>query len=118
MGEYEKPSSMTVKDWLVKKMSLDMMVSESVIHRVVDHQVNGIRKALDTNKSVEASGFGKFIFNQRKAEKKVSKLNYVKIALENIINDPEQTERKIRSAEFKLHTVMLDMEAIKKRVCE
>jgi hypothetical protein len=120
MNEYEvnKPVSMTVKDWLVKRLSLDMMISESVIHRVVDHQMNGVRKALETNKSVEVSGFGKFLFNQKKAERKLVKLYDIKKQHDLVIADETQLERKRASAEFKLHKLMMDIELLKKRICE
>ena len=120
MSEYNanRPVSMTVKDWLVKRLSLDMMISESVIHRVVDHQMNGIRKALETNKSVEASGFGKFLFNQKKAERRLLRFYEIKEKFESVIADEQQPEKKKASTEFKLHKLMMDIELLKKRICE
>jgi nucleoid DNA-binding protein len=69
----EKPNSMSVKDWLVKKMSIDLVIKESIINAVVTHQFNSANDAFKNNSSVELSGFGKFIFNKRKAEKKLQK---------------------------------------------
>ena len=31
----EKPNSMTLKEWLVKKIAIDIMVSERVINNVI-----------------------------------------------------------------------------------
>lgn len=116
MGDYERPVSMTVKDWLVKKMSLDMMIAESVIHRVVDHQVNGVRKALEVNDSVEMSGFGKFLFNKKKALRKLNGFNELKGIFEKALEDENLPEKKRFLTEFKLHKLILDIEILKKRL--
>ena len=51
-----------------------MVVSERVIDQVITHQFNSAEDATKTNNSVEISGFGKFVFNKSKAEKKINKL--------------------------------------------
>lgn len=118
MIEYntDRPITMTLKDWLVRKMSVDMKISESILHRVVDHQVNGIRKAFDSNNSVEISGFGKFIFSEKKAKRKLNGFCKLKYLYEKSISDPNEPEKKKRTTEFKLHKLILDIEALKKKL--
>lgn len=50
-----------------------MMISEKVLDAVISHQFSSANEALATNKSVELSGFGKLVFNKKKAERKIAK---------------------------------------------
>ena len=51
---------------------------EVVINQVITHQFDSAHDAVKTNDSVEISGFGKFLFNEKKAKQKVDKLQKVK----------------------------------------
>ena len=62
----EKPSTMSVKEWIIKKMSINMVISEKTIDQVINHQFDSANDALNTNDTVEISGFGKFLFNKKK----------------------------------------------------
>jgi hypothetical protein len=96
----EKPSSMSVKDWLVKKMSIDLVTKESVINAVVMHQFNSVNDALKNNKSIEISGFGKFVLLKKKAIRKLEKYYAIKKAcLDKLEDDPanKYAQRKIDS---------------------
>ena len=68
-----KPESMSHKEWLIKKMSLEKNIPERIINAVVTHQFDSAREALKDNNSVEISNFGKFSFNVKKAEYKMKK---------------------------------------------
>ena len=118
MSEYDgdRPVTMTVKDGLVRRMSVDMKISESIVHRVIDHQVNSMKKAFDVNNSVEISGFGKFVFNKKKVMRKINGCYEIKKRYEETLNDKTLPERKRVSVEFKLHKLMLDVEAMKKKL--
>ena len=86
-----KPLSMSVKEWLIKKMAVNMVVSEKIINEVVTHQFDSANDALNLHKSVEISGFGKFYFNQKRAIKKLEKWELIKKAYENMLQDDHVT---------------------------
>ncbi|MFN9901185.1 MAG: HU family DNA-binding protein, partial [bacterium] len=65
----DKPISLSVKDYLIRKMAVKMMVSEKTIEAVVNHQFQTAHDAIFQHKSLEISGFGKFFFNEKKAHK-------------------------------------------------
>lgn len=98
----DKPTSLSVKDYLIRKMAVKMMVSEKTIETVVNHQFQSANEALASSKSLEISGFGKFYFNQKKAEKFLKKLEMIKDALEKRLEDPNLSPARRYMAEFKL----------------
>jgi hypothetical protein len=72
--EYNKPKSMSHKEYLVRALSIKLAVSEKIIETVVNHQFQSANEAMDTNHSLEFSGFGRIIFNNKKAIKKLAAL--------------------------------------------
>lgn len=62
-----RPDGMNVRDWLIQYVSADLGIDKDIVDRVVYHQFDKAREALRDNNSVEISGLGKFLFNQRKA---------------------------------------------------
>jgi nucleoid DNA-binding protein len=70
----KRPSTMSVKEWIIKKMAVNMVISEKTIDSVVTHQFDSANDALNIHKSVEISGFGKFYFNTKKALIQYNKL--------------------------------------------
>lgn len=72
--KYDKPSHMSVKDYLVRILSVDVAVPENIVDAIVMHQFQSANTAMDTSKSLEISGFGRFIFNDKKAVTKMAKL--------------------------------------------
>jgi nucleoid DNA-binding protein len=65
-------------------MSINMVISEKTIDAVVTHQFDSANDALNVNKSVEISGFGKFFFNDKKAVTQYNKLLNIKRTYENV----------------------------------
>jgi nucleoid DNA-binding protein len=114
----EKPSTMTVKEWIIKKMAISMVVSEKIIDAVVTHQFDAANDALDLNESVEISGFGKFLFNTKKAHTHYTKLLQMKQAYENTLADPDITEKKKHSTQLRLNTVLIDIKILKPKIHE
>lgn len=72
--KYNKPKSMSVREYLVRILSVDMAIPEKVVDAVIAHQFQSANEAMDTNKSLEISGFGRFLFNDKKAVKKMATL--------------------------------------------
>lgn len=87
----EKPRSMSVKEFLVRKLSTEINISERIIMAVVTHQFDGMVEAMHTNNSVELSGFCKFTFNQTVALKRLVKLRSL---LKHYLKTKEQLEAK------------------------
>ena len=68
----DKPISLSMKDYLIRRLAVKLMTSEKTIEAVINHQFQSANEALLNNKTIEISGFGKFIFNDKKAVKKMS----------------------------------------------
>ncbi len=101
----DKPISMTVKDFLIRRLAVKMMISEKTIESVVNHQFQEANQAMLKNKSLEISGFGKFFFNDKKAAKQMAKYESQKALFERVLTDETLTEQKRRSTEVKLQNV-------------
>lgn len=112
----DKPMSMSVKDYLIRKMSVSLMTSEKTIEAVVNHQFRSANIALQDNNIVEISGLGKFYFNYKKAlkkmEKMVSKANFFYSQVVNM----ELTEQKRISSANKLANTLIQIETLKPKL--
>jgi len=111
----DKPLSMSVKDYIVRKLAVKMMISEKTIETVVNHQFQSANEAMDLNNSIEISGFGKLFFNVNKANKKMEKLNAKKLAMERIINDVNTSEQKRKSSIVTLDKTLVQINQLKLR---
>lgn len=115
---YEKPISMSVKDFLIRQMAVKLMVPESTIEAVINHQHQAAAQALQKHMSVELSGFGKFYFNVKRARKKVER-EISKIALfSSWANNPELPEAKRISSRNKLNNTVNSLITLKPRIDE
>ena len=114
----EKPISMSVKEWIIKKMSINMVISEKVIDSVVTHQFDSANDALNINKSVEISGFGKFYFNNKKAITQYNKLLNIKRTYENALIDENITDTKRNALELKMQIVESSIKTLKPKIDE
>lgn len=112
----DKPISMSVKDYLIRKLAVQLLTSEKTIEAIVNHQFRSANVALQDNNSVEISGFGKFHFNYNKAvrkmEKMVSKANFFHAQ----VNNMELTEQKRISSANKLANTLEQIEALKPKL--
>lgn len=114
----EKPTSLSVKDFLVRMLSTKMMLPEFVIQAVIAHQCDGAIKALKTNNSVEFSGFGKLIFKQNASVKEWEKLHGKVRVFSTQMNDETLSEKKRHSAEVKLKDAYKDIEYLQPKMYE
>lgn len=114
----DKPMSMSVKDYLIRIMAVKEMMSEKVIEAVVNHQFQSANIALQENDSIEISGFGKFFFNHKKAEKLLEKM-YSKVEVfTKQTNDTTLSEQKRASARTKLNSTLAQIEGLKPKLYE
>lgn len=100
----DKPISMSVKDYLLRIMSVRTNIPLKTIEAVVEHQYNGVLEAMakkDIN-SVEVSGFGKFLFNKKKSVKKWNNNLARKAAYEEELKNPELSEQKRKGVEERI----------------
>jgi len=114
----DKPKSLSVKDYIIRKMSIKMLIPEKIIDAVVTHQFSSAINALSTNNSVEISGFGKFTFNEKKAIKKLDKYYMLKELVEKTLADDNASEQKKRSAQTKLDNIIIAINTLKTKVNE
>lgn len=112
----DKPISLSVKDYIIRKMGVKLMMSEKVIETVINHQFSSANDALKGNKSVEITGFGKFMFNQKKANKRMEKMISQKAYFESLLQDPQLSEQKKASTQTKLTNVLINIEVLKPKI--
>jgi hypothetical protein len=112
----DKPLSLSVKDYLIRKLSVKMMIPEKTIDAVVSHQFSSANEALATNKSVEIAGFGKFYFNDGKAKKKLDKMLYQKEFFERSLLEEDITPKRRQNLQTKLVNIQLAIDVLKPRV--
>ena len=111
----DKPVSVPVKKWLIRRVAVDTVVDERIVDSVVSHQFETAREAIGNVNSIELSGFGRFYFNNKKAEKKLQRYNDIKRRLEDIINTSDVKEKRI-SAQFKLGVLIGDINVLKRKL--
>lgn len=112
----KKPMSMSTKDYLLRVMSVRTKIPLKTLEAVVNHQFQGMLEAMHTEYSVELSGFGKFLFNHKKAQKKYDK-QLSKIAMfENKLKLPDLTEKQINSYKLKLENAVKMANEIKPKL--
>jgi nucleoid DNA-binding protein len=116
-----KPPSMSIKEYLVKKIAInnvcDKMVSEKIIDTVISHQFDSASKATSIHNSVEISGFGKFAFNQKRAMKQMQKyesqIRYFNGLLETDLSDADR-----RNVEMKMQSTLNNIKSLKPKLNE
>jgi nucleoid DNA-binding protein len=113
----DKPIAMPLKEYLLRIMSVRTNIPEKTIEAVMTHQFEGVVKAMETPQihSIEVSGFGKFIFNHKKALKKWGDFVVRKGELENTLKE-DLTEQKRKATEAKLKIVSLWLEKSKPKI--
>ena len=112
----DKPRSLSIKDYIIRKMSIKLNTSEKIIESVVNHQFQSATIAFNDQKSVELSGFGKFLLNEKKAVKKMETMFIQKQVLEQTIIDETATDRKRKASEVKLESLLQAIEILKPKI--
>jgi len=113
-----KLTTMSVKEWIIKRMAISLVVSEKTIDQVITHQFDSANDALNVHNSLEISGFGKFLFNVKKATTHYTKLLQMKQAYENTLADPLTTDKKRHATELRMITVLKDIKILKPKMDE
>lgn len=112
----EKPQTLSVKDWLIRNLSVKTNTQERIIEAVINHQMACAREALDTCNSIEFSGFGKFYFNLHKAKLKTEKLQRMIDACEKTLATENVHPRKRLSHEMKVKVFREQLNYLKSKL--
>jgi nucleoid DNA-binding protein len=112
----DKPISLSVKDYLIRKMSVKLLKSEKVIESVINHQFNSANGALLNHNSLELSGFGKLLFNMKKAQKKLKTMYSQKETLQRQLTRDDVSEKRKETARAKLISLELAIDILKPKV--
>ena len=99
-------------------MSTKLVVSEIVLNQVITHQFNSAHDALKNNNSVEISGYGKFLFNKKKAKTKVKSLEKVKESYEKILTEDDISLKRSNFIKSKLSSINLTLNSLKPKIKE
>lgn len=109
---------MPMKAWLIRILQFRTAQTENVIERVINHQFESALSAMEQHASLELTGFGKYYFNKRKALKKMEKMLSQKSVFEKMSVNPDLSEARRRSAEYKLKNIVQNIEALKPKLHE
>lgn len=101
---------------ITRKIAQKHNLDEMVIKSIINHQFISANVAFGIHKSVELSGLGKFLFNQKKAEKRMAKLLSQKELFERYITREDLTEAQKRNYQFKLNTVLNNIKHLKPKM--
>lgn len=113
----KKPQSMSMKEWIIKKMAISMVVSEKIIDSVVTHQFDSANDAVNMYKSIEISGFGKFYFNDKKALAQYNKFLGIKSTYEKMMLE-DMTDVKRNALELKMKIIESSIKSLKPKINE
>lgn len=83
----------SIKDLLIRTTAVKLSIHEKLIEKVVDYQFKSAQEAMGTNHTVELCGFGKFVFNNNKAKKKLVSLQKTVDILQNELDHPETAKK-------------------------
>lgn len=103
----DKPQSLSIKDYIIRRLSPQLRQSEDVISRVIAHQYVSASNATKNSREVEISGLGKFLFSDRKAKKREKKLEAIKVNIVKLMGDGDESKKdnynlKIKSIDEEL----------------
>lgn len=111
-----KPTSMSLKEWIIKKMAINLVISERIINTIITHQYDSANDALETAETLEISGFGKFTFGVKKAHRIYASLLRLKKTHEDTIADEATSDKRKHSAEHKLASVLVSLRNLKPKI--
>ena len=85
----EKLSSMSHRDWFVKRLAKSLNIDISVVDEVIKHQFDSVINATQKHKTVEISGWGTLRWSDEGAQKRLDVLEAQIRAIRNKIASSE-----------------------------
>lgn len=116
MSPNDKPMSMSVKDYLIRKLAVKLMVAENVVERIINHQFTEAQQSMRNNDSIEISGFGRFVFNRGKANKRMAQLLQIRDAVSDGMNNPLYSDKKRAKHKNIYEDVLFEIEYLKPKI--
>ena len=116
MNPNDKPITMPLRDWLIKRIALQKNIPSSVIEAIVSHQFDSANAAVHTVKSLEIPGFGRFVFSDAKANYLIKRNNEASAVLKGKLEllDPQSKEYSVLSE--KIDSIAKGTEDLIKRI--
>jgi nucleoid DNA-binding protein len=113
--------SLPIKEQIIKKLAInrvakDKLVSEKDIEAVITHQYDSAYQATFLHNTIEISGFGKFIFSQKKGNKELTSLQAVEKNLLTMLDNTELSTNERRKTDLKLKTVQTNIKQLKPKL--
>lgn len=110
-----KPFNIPTKEFIIsERMNIDG-VTEKEINSVVTHQFENMVKHFIKCNSLELSGFGKFVFNERKAIKKLKEYDKIVEKLNSRFGKGLSLEEEKELAD-KIEAIKIDAELLKTKI--
>jgi nucleoid DNA-binding protein len=82
-----------IKDLLIRTTAVKLSINEKLVEKIVDYQFKSAQEAMGIHHTVELCGFGKFVFNNNKAKKKLVSLQKTVEILQNELDHPETAKK-------------------------
>lgn len=93
----KNPTKLPLKDFLVRKLAVKMMLSEDTITSIVNFQAKDINRATEKHNIIEISGFGRLIFSKLSAERNLKSLeNKILIVKEKLDYDTDKESKQYK----------------------
>jgi len=117
-----KAASTPIKEYIIKRLAVnkvtDKLISEKTMDVVITHQFESAIKAMSLNNTVEISGFGKFLFNFKRAQKELTKYEKIRENYINLLKQETLSDEQRKSLEDKLAIANDGIKNLKPRVNE
>lgn len=80
---------------IIRRLVVDTAIPESVIKDVISHMSDGVTEAFKTCRTVEISGFGKFVFSDRRGQIFLTKYEgYIRENNKNLAREDISEEKR------------------------
>ena len=117
-----KSANTPIKEYIIKRLAVnkvtDKLISEKTMDLVISHQFESAIKAMMTNNTVEISGFGKFLFNFKRAQKELTKYEKIREHYTSMLQNTSLSEEQRKDLEDKLAIANDGIKNLKPRVDE
>ena len=102
MNPQDKPITMPLRDFLIKNIALSKGIPSSVIEAIISHQFDSANAATYVHKSLEISGFGRFVFSDKKAQYQMDRYGVMEECLKAQLQTPGLSDKEIALINEKL----------------
>ena len=117
-----KSANTPIKEYIIKKIAVnkvtDKLISEKTMDLVISHQFESAIKAMSSHNTVEISGFGKFLFNFKRAQKELTKYEKIREHYTSLLQNTSLSEEQRKDLEDKLAIANDGIKNLKPRVDE